>query len=350
MDVLLVNPPLDLDRVHADGSVHVDPVKFDQPPIDFPPLGLCYLGAVLEQDGFSVEIVDAWVQRMTVETILDRVRQKRPRIVGVSLLSFTLPSVYRLVGRIRETCPESTVVLGNLYVSNDPSIVGKMDAHFGILGWGEEPLRRLARFLVRREGSVDDIPGLVFDRDGRTIVGEPYLDGDLSALPLPARHLIDGNRYFSPADHRPMANLTMTRGCPFHCEHCHFSSTNVRKCFHRQSRPVEDVVSEFQWLAAKKEVRYISFTDDTFTVDRKGVMELCSSLAGAGNKVPWGCETRASFLDRELLDAMRAAGCKGISIGVETANEEIRKRMQKRVSNEQIREAVHHCGEVGIEA
>lgn len=350
MDVLLVNPPLVVPPPRPDGPAELDPLQFDQPPIRFPPLGLCYLGAALEAADFSVAVLDASALGLAPDQVVEDVRRRRPRIVGLSVLAFTLPAVYRIVQGLRARCPDAIVVLGNLQVADDPGVVPKTGAHFGVQGWGEEPLVALARACLRDEGAPDAIPGLVFVADGKLVVNP--IDGMRSfdeTLP-PARHLLGATRYRTPVDPRPMANVTISRGCAFRCDHCHYGSAGVRACHPHQVRSTATILDEFAAIRRDTDARFVVFADDTFTIHRDRILALCEALGRQPDPLPWSCETRASLLDEELLLAMQRAGCKAISIGVETASEAIRARSHKRVTNEQIRAAFDLCRRVGVEA
>jgi anaerobic magnesium-protoporphyrin IX monomethyl ester cyclase len=348
-DVLLINPPIYLDDEGAGGTHPSDPLSYDQPPIHFPPIGLAYLGAALEADGFGVTILDAWAQPDPARLILDAVRRHPPRVVGLSVLVFTLPSVYRLVPQIRAAAPRAAIVLGNMQVAQDPELVAKMGADFGVLGWGEAPLVALTRQLVRGEGADEDIPGLVRPDGDGVRVTPPTCPRDIDELPPPARHLLGARRYYSPADARPMTMIATQRGCPFRCGHCHHASPDVRAAFPLRVRDVDAVVDELRLIRANTDIRYAEFTDDTFTSNRKRALAFCAALQRASVGMEWGCDSRANLLDVELLTAMNGAGCKKLSVGVETASEAIRFGMNKQIRNEEIRATFRACRQVGIE-
>ncbi len=306
------------------------------------------MGASLEVDGFRVEILDAWGQPEPMALVRQTVRRVRPRIVGLSVLVFTLPSVYRLVPQIREAAPDATIVLGNMQLAEDPDLVTKVGADLGIIGMGEAPLVQLARQVIRGE-KIKEIPGLVRPADGGVTVTPSKPPKDIDTLPPPARHLFGSRPYFSPSDARPMTMLTTQRGCPYRCGHCHHSSPRVRDAFPMRSRSVDAVVDELVQVTEQTDIRYFEFTDDTFTSNRERVLAFCEAVRRAGIKMEWGCDSRANLLDAELLSAMRSAGCRKLSIGVETASEAIRHEMRKMVHNHEIRATLAACREVGIE-
>ncbi len=350
MDVLLINPPLLPPPRTTSKLKDLDPLKFDQPPIRFPPLGLCYLGAALIDADFTVAVLDASARGMSVDAIIEDVRRRAPRIVGISVLVFTLPAVYRIVQGLRAACTDVRIVLGNIYIADDPDVVRKCGADFGVLGWGEIPLVGLASALLRGQGLPADVPGLV------RVEGDTVAISPVGALPTfdeirpPDRRLLGDTKYYSPVDARPIANITISHGCAFRCDHCHYGSPGVRRCHPYQTRSVAGIVEEFAAIRRDTEAEFVVFADDTFTVSRQRILELTEALASQPDPMPWSCETRASLLDEELLLAMQRAGCKVVSIGVETASEEIRSQNHKAVTNDQIRTAFALCRRIGIEA
>ena len=349
LDVLLINPPLHLRRGAGATARRPDPLSYDQPPIHFPPLGLCYLGASLLQDGFSVEVLDGYIRGSSTEELLAEVGRRRPALVGISALCFTLPVVFSLVQELKRMYPDLPVVLGNLQVADDPRLVLKTGADYGLLGWAERSLCALARALLRSPGGAGEIPGLVHRGEGGLRVNPAARLDDLDALPHPARQLLADGVYFSPADARPMTAVTASRGCAFGCAHCQHSDPLTQQNFHTASRSVDQVALEVLALERSSDVRYFEFTDNTFTTDRDRALRFCQAMLAAGSRMTWSCDSRANLLDRELLLAMRRAGCKKISIGVETASEAARWRMNKKITNSQIRRTFRLCRELGLE-
>ena len=348
LDLLLVNLPNFLELDLARRAPGTDLLALDQPPIAFPPLGLAYLGAAVQDDGFDVAVLNAWGMPQPAKAVVDRVRRDRPAVVGLSVLLFNLPSAYLLVPRIREASPDSVIVLGNLQVAEDPTVVQKVGADFGILGWGEAPLVALTRHVVRGQGSLDNLPGLVTPH-GDTVRVVPPAEQDIDAIPWPDRSLLGEGAYRSPSDPRPMTMVVTQRGCPHRCSYCHHSSQNIRSVFPWRCRDMDDVVAEVAWLTEHTDTEYLEFTDDALTSSRRRVLEFCRGLRQRGVQVEWGCDARADRLDPELLRAMHGAGCRKLSLGVETGSETIRRAMAKNVSDHAVRSAIRSCRDVGIQ-
>jgi hypothetical protein len=85
-------------------------------------------------------------------------------------------------------------------------------------------------------------------------------------------------------------------------------------------------------MVSQNRQRMISIKDDTFCCDRRRVLEICHGIQRRGLRFLWNCDTRADSLDEEVLEAMCRAGCRRISIGVESAAPEILSAVRKRLS------------------
>ena len=76
-------------------------------------------------------------------------------------------------------------------------------------------------------------------------------------------------------------------------------------------------------------VRHVFFFDDTFTLDRPRVMELCQAMIDKQLGITWKTETRVDLVDPELLALMKEAGCVSISFGIESGSDRVLKVIEK---------------------
>jgi anaerobic magnesium-protoporphyrin IX monomethyl ester cyclase len=189
------------------------------------------------------------------------------------------------------------------------------------------------------------IKGLVW-RDGDEIA----LNGDrpfirhLDDLPIPRHDLLPLDRYRAPLVDSPYAFVVTSRGCPAGCRFCikHVSyGSSVR------FRSPENIVEEME-LVAGLGARSVHMYADLFTVSREQVVGLCELILERGLKLQWTCNSRVDFVDPEMLGLMGRAGCRWISWGIESGNEEILRRVRKAIGLEQVREALIWSRAAGI--
>ena len=113
-------------------------------------------------------------------------------------------------------------------------------------------------------------------------------------------------------------------------------------------RTPENVIKEIKYLVKNFGVKSIYFQDLEFTLDRERVIKICQLIKQNKLKIHWACASRAQDVDEELLKAMKSAGCKSISFGVESLSPTILKNIKKGVMPEKIAEAHYLCQKTGI--
>ncbi len=96
LDILLIQPPLP--SFNAKGFLKVDRPIFQV----VPPLGLCYIAAVLEKNNYAVRILDMDALRIPVTSIQKIVKSYNPRIVGIGVNSFLFPVCTHIATCVKE--------------------------------------------------------------------------------------------------------------------------------------------------------------------------------------------------------------------------------------------------------
>ena len=122
--------------------------------------------------------------------------------------------------------------------------------------------------------------------------------------------------------------MISSRGCPFRCSFCDKSVGGSKW----RARSARDVVDEMAELKAEFGVGFINFYDDNFTISRRRVMDICDEIIRRGLDIEWKCEGRVDSVDPELLGRMRAAGCRVVAYGVESANPETLALLRKDIT------------------
>jgi len=95
-------------------------------------------------------------------------------------------------------------------------------------------------------------------------------------------------------------------------------------------------------------IRELYFRDETFTANRRRVIDICKGIVERGHKFSWICNARVDTVDEEMLRYMKAAGCHLIKFGVESGNQEVLDAIRKGITLEQTHQAFEWCNSVGI--
>lgn len=129
----------------------------------------------------------------------------------------------------------------------------------------------------------------------------------MAESPMPAFDLLDVDRY-------NRITVQTSRGCPFRCEFC-ASSVTLTRGYHQ--KPIDRVLAEIDRIKEIWPRPYLEFADDNSVVDRRYWRTMLPRLRE--RRVRWFTETDISIArDPDLLDAMRAAGCDEVLIGLES--------------------------------
>jgi len=224
----------------------------------------------------------------------------------------------------------------------------------------DEPLAHGFRFVIRGEGE-EALPELADAVDGRRAFGEVcalswsergmvrhnpsrgfLLDLDALAPPSGALDLFDPAWYGS-ARALPPAGLLSSRGCPAACTFCSNNVTGRRFRY----RSAASVAAEVALLRERFGLRAFSFFDDSFAVGHRRVDELCEALAAVG-PTHWTCTAHPAHLDPPTLKEMKAAGCGGIDIGMESGDPGMLLRIGKGVTVERVLDVLGWCRDLGL--
>ncbi len=317
------------------------------------PIGLCYLGAVLEKVGHSVKIFDGQITRHVEEDFSNLLEKHDFDVVGFSTVSQTVSGTIKLAEITKKLKPFLITIIGGVH----PTVIGKEilnqipNIDIAVFGEGEETIVEIAQYIENKK-PLDLIKGIAYrDRDNGNIIRPERRDliENIDSISFPAYHLIDVNKYTPPPGlffRKPIVGVISARGCPFNCNFCADRVIWQGRC---RLRKPEFVLDEIELLAKKYGVKEIKFFDDTFTVNRKRTIAICQGLSERNLGVIWRCSSRVDTVDKELLALMKKSGCLSISFGVESGSDEMLKKMNKGITVEKVKRAVKWAKEVGME-
>lgn len=322
------------------------------------PMGLFYIGALLIENGFNVRVVNLAVEKNPMDRLRALLYAERPEIVGFSVLNATRFSAMEGAGIVKEVDPESMVVFGGPCATFlcDHLFSVCPDLDFVVKGEGELTFLELAE-RVRHQGK-NQTPNIHGDRaikglahrgvhpggkgmgqrmgrgDGSQIVHteERKPIEDLDSLPIPGR-------YFD------LTHVSLSRGCPGRCNFCgsprFWPGARVR--FHSPAWFVGQLC-----LLRQRGITHFFVSDDTFTMDKTRVIEVCRLIIEKGLAITWVAISRVDFIDPGILGWMRRAGCTQISFGVESGSAIIRQRLGKPMKRDRIVRAFTLTASFGI--
>jgi len=312
--------------------------------ISAPPLGLGYLAAALRERGIGAQIIDDLVEKLSFEKLMERL--KNSEIVGITSTTATFNSALRYAKLIKEKL-DAFVVMGGVHVTFRPFDALNHDFVDAVcVGEGEETIVEVAE-RVEAGKSLEGVEGVIYKERGKVVDNGPrgFIE-DLDSLPFPAFDLIPLEKYTFFNEKLEQFPMITSRGCPFACRYCSSSFFFGRRF---RTRSAENVVDEMEWLVEDFDAKHVVFEDDTFTLDRRRVFEICEEIKRRGVDVEWSCSSRVDTINEEMLRKMKEAGCSLIYYGVESANKEILENYyRKGIKLDAVKRAVEMTKKVGI--
>lgn len=313
MKVLLIQPP----HVFEGGSREPDCF----------PLGLGYIGKALLDAGHKVEVLNVWQHQMNNYEVLEELDKRSFDVVGITALSSQYKYVKWFASVLKEKSSAKIVLGGALATFNSSLVLDKTDVDYCVCGEGE--------------GKIVDVLSKPLPDIKASYQGYPLkLDG----LGFPAWHLFDMTFYTKPRWYygkfvRPM-NVISSRGCPWNCNFCSKVIDSPRL------RSVSNIVEEIKNLQFVYGVDFIKFDDELVMVSKERMHKLCDALEPL--HIHWACNGRVNIVDKEILVAMKDAGCLAIGYGVESGSQKILDAMNKQTSVAQNKTAILETLNAGI--
>ena len=312
------------------------------------PLGLLYIGAVLEQQGHQVELIDFVAEDFSE----DKLRSLLSSLdaVGISVDSYGYKQAQRIAHFIKQIDHHITIIIGGPHCTFYPekSLVDIPDADISVEGEGEHVITDIILALQGKK-KLETIAGIRFRKKDNIIQGKPpHVIIDLDALPFPARHLVDkydygkfGKHYFYKSR---FTSIATTRGCPFQCRFCTRHIVGMKD--YRQ-RSVDNIIAEL--LEINDNHGSVLVVDDSFLSDKKRVHGIMDEIISQGIDLEIIIQgSRVDIADEDLYRKMKKAGVKAINFGIESGNQDVLDFYRKGITLEQVKKAVNLSNKMGF--
>jgi radical SAM superfamily enzyme YgiQ (UPF0313 family) len=243
---------------------------------------------------------------------------------GVALVAQTIKRVH----------PGATVVIGGPHATPFAKEMLEHHPEIDLVCVGESDVTFLELLERRRSGqALRGIAGTVYRTEGKV-------------ERAPERPSIEKLDVLAPPQKYFDTHILMTsRGCPWACTFCG-AETSWGRGFRGHSVPY--VLDSIEAVLPRLRVKMIQVKDDTFTTNKKRVLELCRGIRARKLNFLWSCDTRVDVLNEELLYEMRLAGCQRLSLGVESGSQRILDGIHKKITKEEIIAATEMAKKYGV--
>jgi anaerobic magnesium-protoporphyrin IX monomethyl ester cyclase len=299
------------------------------------PIGLYYIGALLKENQYDVEILNWHNINKTPDKIDVILKEEKPDVIGFSIVHANRWGGIDIAAIAKRILPEVKIVFGGIGTTFlwEHLLTNFKEIDFVVLGEGEYSFLNLVQCIKNENYErINEIKGIAF-RKGEKFVktNDAEVIQDLDRLPMPSK-------YFE------FHHLASSRGCPANCTFCgspRFWGHKVR--FHSPEYFVEQLEQLY-----RKGIAFFYVSDDTFTMKKDRVIKICKKIIEKDLKITWFAISRVNYVNEEILYWMRKAGCIQISYGVESGSEKIRNVLNKNINTEMIKKAFALTTKYGI--
>ncbi len=348
MKAVLLNPPSKSGEIvvrdNLYGCFHKGKDKYF-----WPPMNLAQIAAVLEQTKIECHILDAVGEKMGIDQTQKRLEGINPDFIVVITATSTFNYDAEFVSKIKEANRNIKSIFCGTHVMTMPEKVLKYEGvDLIVLGEPEYIVRNLI-MAIRNNKPLNGVEGIGFKKNAQLLfTAEAPLIEDIDKLPFPARHLLPKNvNYFNPlARKSPYTTLVSSRGCPFNCKFCVAHLVEGKKW---RARSPENIIAEIEDCFKKYGIKEFFFRDESFTINKQRVLDICELIRTKKLPVSWICNSRVDTIDKEMMVTMKKAGCHMIKFGVESGSQKILNNLRKGISVQQSRNVFRWANELNID-
>ena len=304
-------------------------------------LGLEYLKASLVNKGYNVDIIDAWLNELEVETVYEKIISQEDQILFIGISSYmsnTAPTV-KLIAMLKEHNPNIKIACGGFGPTFYPSDYLRAGSDYIMRGEGEKTICELAKCIEENQIPYNVKNVGFIDNNNQVILNDmECLNEDLDSLPFPSRDTMD-----VVLNKKSSVNMVTSRGCSGNCEFCSvisFFRLSDGKVW--RTRSIKNIVDEIEMLA-KQGVKYIKMVDDSFVDgirDEKWCKDFADEIEKRNIKVKLRGQIRADKVTDSILYDLKRAGFFSFACGIENGSQTALSRMNKKATLEDNKRAL----------
>ena len=309
-----------------------------------PKLNGIYLQSYLTKQGFNVVGINSFYDQ---QKEFDQFLLKKPLAVVISTTFITNGLfLVKLVETVRRIAGQTKIIIGGpfvymsylicqrsrqagylpkeaekdfLFLSNElapPADLLVVSAH------GERILSKALQQL-KTKGDFDDLPNTAVLTNGNWSFSERV-------------SILSNNNYYIDWDGLPdyifssgVVPLQASSGCPYNCAFCNF----VKDRRSASVKPLDILIREMKQIR-NRSVRYVWFVDDNFRLGKSDLENVCHQFIQEEVGLQWMTFIRADTLDKIDPDLLRQAGCIEVQLGIESADHQVLRNMNKHATPE----------------
>lgn len=313
---------------------------------------LGYICAVLKGK-YNCFLRDYQGEKLSFEHLKKDIIKNNPDIVFISTTNGSVRDDIEIVRKIKKIKNDVIIILKGAVFFNPPqdlfSAIDFSNTDYLIGGEAEFIIDKLLHAHFYDKKLLKEIEGIAYKQDGVWQINKMVNFCDcLDDLPFPDRNLMKNDLYINPETNKPMALITTAKGCCYSCKYCLSPVISGKKI---RCRSAKSIFAEIKDCVENHNITEFFFKSDTFTVNKKNVLELCQLIKNEkyDKKINWVATSRVDTIDEETVKNMKEAGCSLLAIGFESGNDETLSKIGKNTTTEKNLSAAKLCKKYGIE-
>lgn len=248
-----------------------------------------------------------------------------------------------MVKKIKRQIPSIKIFGGGPAVDIAKDKILKVFNDFDVLvrAEGEETIVQLAEYVVGQR-NLEDIPNVIFKKNGEIVTTPIKRIENLDSLPLP---VYDEDVYPSLNNNQKIKIIILedSRGCPYSCAFCGHS---IKSGLKQRSKSPERIVKEIKYYLSRYNVDTFYFGSSN--TPKRLIDKVSEKIVEENLKVKFCILTDARSSGGNSFQKMKNAGGVSVFFGIESGNQSILDRMKKGVRLEQIKNTVTRAKKAGL--
>lgn len=309
--------------------------------------GMASIAANCKNNGFKdVTFIEPQIEKMKKEDYVNFLKENKFDVIGLASCTATMDFTFDTIRLIKKTLPDSKIILGGIHATLLPKETLEECKEIDIVCMGEGEITFVD---ILKNSNLQEIKGIAYRKGNLIIINEPRpFIKDINSLPMPAYEIFPMNKYRTQITNArvfPTITMLASRGCVYNCAFCNANVVHGRNVRYRSP---ENIIKEMLYLKGKYKAKGIAFLDSTLTINKGWVHKFCDLLIERKIKIPWNCYSRADTIDKKMLIKMKRAGCWGLNIGIESANQKTLDSIEKGITVKQNTDAVKLALDLGF--
>jgi anaerobic magnesium-protoporphyrin IX monomethyl ester cyclase len=318
-----------------------------------PPYSLLVTASLLRARGLDFRLIDMTAANLTTAQVIAKLdaEQFRPDLIVFCSTTPTLDADVAEMAKLREKYQAPIISFGPHASAAPQASMSRATQVDGMLiGEPEDAIVALASLDQLSPDRLDAIPSLTYRLDETTIVPHKAqgVFAGFANMPFPAWDLVPLAHYTLPLEGKPYIIVETSRGCPYSCDFC---VAPIHQGHKFREREAKSLVDEIERATKELGVRHFYLWADTVTLNAKSFGKFCDELIARKLDIRWFGNARADNLtDLSFVKKLRASGCWMLAMGIESASDETRKDMVKKLEEKKIELAFKHLRQTGIKS